>query len=1094
VDVEVVSGLGAGDPALPAPGRRAGSMQCPNCATELPDTAKFCLECGRDLRPRAGFASPAAYTPKHLAERILTTRAALEGERKQVTVVFCDIANSTPLAERVGPERMHALLNGFFELALAEVHRYEGTINQFLGDGFMALFGAPLAHEDDARRAVRAAVAIRRALRDRGSYAGLGPALELAVRIGVNTGLVVVGSIGDNLRMDYTAVGDTTNVAARLQQAAAPGEIVLAEATARLVRSDVRLAAAGALGVKGRSEPVVAYKVLGLAPTRSAFERAAERAFGRFVGRDAELRRLGAIVAEAQAGAGRFVRVVGEAGSGKSRLLYELRRTLGAAEMTTLEARCRSYGATIPYLPILDLVRGQCGIEELDPPDTMAHKVRGTLTALDLDADDRGPFLLRLLGIKDGTDALDDLASEVVRERTLEALRRLLLEGGRRRPLLVVLEDLHWIDDASEEYLVTLVEGLTASPVLIVATHRPDWRPRRPSPGAEEITLAPLGEEDSLTLLEAVVARARLPAALLRIILDRASGNPLFLEELARAVTEQGDPAATGTVPDTLRAVLSARLDRLPDALKRLLQTAAVLGREFPRRLLDAVWDGPGSLAAHLAELARLDFLHELSAGDDPAFAFNHALTQEVAYESLLTPHRQTLHETAARALEAGGEGRVEREWERLAYHWTRTARADKAVNALSRVAARALAAYANADAVAALREAEIHAERLTTDRERITLKLVLERSQAQFLLGQVQESVADVKACASLVARVGDPSLTAQYHFRIASGLGVLGDSPGAIEHAGRALEEARRAGDVAAEGKAQYILSRESFWSGDLVAGVEHGRHAVVLLERAGERWWLAMAHWARALSYVLLGRFDDALDSLMWSQTLADKLRDARLASQAAWTRGWIHATRGDWATGIEAGRRALELAPDDMTRALAEGFLGASHLERGDTAAALPLLESATVTFGRLHFRQLEGWFTILQAHAHVVTGDTERAAALVAGGAEIVRGVTFAPAIVEARVVEALVARARRQPAEAERMLQEAVSMAERLGARFFAARQRLTLAELAGARGDRATLARELATAHAEFQALGAPVWAARAADAGANRATSVSG
>src|SRR5512145_1048800 len=388
-------------------------MRCPNCATELPDSAKFCVECGRDLRPRPGFASPAAYTPRHLAERILTTRAALEGEHKQVTVLFCDIANSTPLAERVGPERMHALLNGFFELALGEVHRYEGTINQFLGDGFMALFGAPLAHEDDARRAVRAAVAIRRALRDRRSY-GPGPGAELAVRIGLNTGVVVVGSIGDNLRMDYTAVGDTTNVAARLQQAAAPGEIVIAEATARLVRGDVRLAGAGALSVKGKSDPVIAYRVLGLAPRRSAFEHAAERAFGRFVGRDDELRRLSALLAAAHAGAGRLVRVVGEAGAGKSRRPYELRRTLGSTEIITLEARCRAYGAAIPYLPILDLVRGQCGIEELDPPETIADRVRATLTELGLDADDRAPFLLHLLGVKAPDSALEDLTVEAV--------------------------------------------------------------------------------------------------------------------------------------------------------------------------------------------------------------------------------------------------------------------------------------------------------------------------------------------------------------------------------------------------------------------------------------------------------------------------------------------------------------------------------------------------------------------------------------------------------------------------------------------------------------------------------------------------------
>jgi class 3 adenylate cyclase/tetratricopeptide (TPR) repeat protein len=1057
-------------------------MRCPNCSTELPDSAKFCLECGRDLRPRPGFASPAAYTPRHLAERILTTRTALEGEHKQVTVLFCDIANSTPLAERVGPERMHALLNGFFELALAEVHRNEGTINQFLGDGFMALFGAPLAHEDDARRAVTAAVAIRRALRDRSSYAGLGPGAELAVRIGMNTGLVMVGSIGDNLRMDYTAVGDTTNVAARLQQAAAPGEIVIAEATARLVRSDVRLTAAGALSVKGKSDPVIAYKVLGLAPRRTAFEHAAERAFGRFVGRDDELRRLGAWLAEAQAGAGRLVRVVGEAGAGKSRLLYELRRTLGGTDMTTLEARCRAYGAAIPYLPILDLVRGQCGIEEIDPPETVAAKVRATLTRLGIDAAERAPFLLRLLGVKDDRGDLDDLTVETVRSRTVDALRRMLLEGSRRRPLLVVVEDLHWIDDASEEYLGTLVAGLGAASILMVATHRPDWQPRWTTPAcAEAIVLPPLGEADSLTLVQAVVARARLSESLTRMILDRASGNPLFLEELARAVAEQGDLAATPSVPDTLRALLSARMDRLPAAPKRLLQTAAVLGREFPRRLLEHVWDGPGSVAAHLAELARLDFLHELSAGDDPAYAFNHALTQEVAYESLLASQRDALHETAARSLESACEGRMEREWERLAYHWTRTPRADKAVEALRRVAARATAAYANAEAIAALREAETHAASLPADRERVTLELVLERSQAQFLLGQAQESLEDLRGRADLVERVDDPSLTAQYHFRLASALGILGDSPGAIDHAERALAEARRAGDGGTEGKAEYILARESFWSGDLRRSVDHGRRAVVLLERAGERWWLATAHWARALSYHLLGRFDEALDSATWARTIADKLRDPRLASQAACLTGWIHATRGDWATGIEAGRRALELAPDNMSRAIAEGFLGTSYVEKGDTAAALPLLERATETLNRLRLRQLEAFFTILQGLAHALRGDPERAGALSARGLEIVRGINFGPAIMEARVVESMVARARRDFPAATRALADALELAERIGARFLAAQMRLGLAEVAWAGGDRDATARHLAPAHAELQALAAPAWAARA-------------
>jgi class 3 adenylate cyclase/tetratricopeptide (TPR) repeat protein len=1060
-------------------------MRCPNCSTELPDTAKFCLECGRDVRGRAGFASPASYTPRHLAERILTTRAALEGEHKQVTVLFCDIANSTPLAERVGPERMHALLNGFFEVALGEVHRYEGTINQFLGDGFMALFGAPLAHEDDARRAVRAGVAIRRALRDRGSYGGLGGAAQLTVRLGLNTGLVVVGSIGDNLRMDYTAVGDTTNVAARLQQAAAPGEIVIAEATARLVRTDVRLVAAGAVDVKGRSEPVIAYKVVGLAPARSSYEHAAERVLGRFVGRDAELRRLGEALAAAQAGEGRLVRIVGEAGSGKSRLLYELRRSLGGTAMTTLEARCRSYGAAIPYLPILDLVRAQCGVEEVDRPETVATKVRTALGGLGLDADERAPFLLHLLGIKerDG-EGLGDLAPDMVRERTCDTLRLMLEGASRRQPLLIVFEDLHWIDDASADYLTRLVETLDEAPILVVATHRPDWQPPWPDDGqcAQAVVLPRLSEADSTALVEDVMARARVPDALVRTILHKADGNPFFLEELARAVAHgQGDPATAVTVPDTLRAVLGARLDRLPDALKRLLQTASVLGREFPRRLLEAVWEGPGSAPALLAELARLDFVHERTAGEDPAFAFNHALTQEVAYESLLTPHRQTLHASAAEALETACAGGVEREWERLAYHWTRTARADKAIEALSRVAARATAAYANAEAIAALREAETHAARLGADRERVTLRLALERSQAQFLLGQVQESLAELRALATLVDRVADPSLTAQYHFRVASALGVLGESAAATEHAGQALAEAEPIGDIATAGKAHYILARESFWSGDLHRGVDHGREAIVRLERAGERWWLAMAHWSRALSYAMLGDFDEALDSATWARTIADKLRDPRLASQAAWTSGWVHAIRGDWATSLEAGRRALEQAPDEMSRALAAGFVGAARVEAGDLDAALPLLEQASETFGRLRFRQLEGWLTILQSHIHATRGDLERATALHARGLDVVQGIQFGPALVEARVVEAQLAGARGDIASAREALTSALALTQRIGARFFAARMHLALAELAHTEADQPALTSHLREAHATFLALDTPIWAARA-------------
>jgi class 3 adenylate cyclase/tetratricopeptide (TPR) repeat protein len=1061
-------------------------MRCPNCSTELPDGAKFCLECGRDLRGRSEFASPAAYTPKHLAERILTSRAALSGERKQVTVLFCDLANSTSLAERVGPERMHALLNGFFELAMTEVHRYEGTINQFLGDGFMALFGAPLAHEDDARRAALAAFQIRRALKDRASYAGLGPGGELAVRMGLNTGLVVVGSIGDNLRMDYTAVGDTTNVAARLQQAAAPGDILISEATARLVRGEVRLLPTGALTVKGKSEPVSAYKILGLAPRQSAFEHAAERAYGRFVGRERELRRLGELLVRAQAGEGALVSVVGEAGAGKSRLLYEFRRSLGETDVTTLEARCRSHAATIPYLPVLDLVRGQCGLDERDPPDTVTGRVRATLAALGLDADDRAPYLLALLGIKEGAAAVGELPQEVVRARTVETLSRMLVAASRRRPLLVVVEDLHWVDAASEDFLRTLVGAIEDAPILLIGTHRSDWSPSWGTPECvTRIELPRLSEDESLALVADVVARTQLPPTLVHAILDRADGNPLFLEELSRAVAEQSASAQGLSVPDSLRAVLSARIDRLPDAPRQLLQTAAVLGREFPRTLLEATWDGPGSVAAHLAELARLDFLHEVHAGDDAVHAFNHALTQEVAYDGLLSGPRQALHEAAARALETDCADRKEREWDRLAYHWTRTTRADKAVEALRRVAARAMTSYAGAEAVAALREAETHAARLGADAERVTLEVALERAQAQFVMGQPGEVAADLEARAEAVTRLNDPSLTAQYHFRLAAVLGMLGRTRPAIDHAERALAEAERAGDDATAGKAHYALTRESFWSGDFQRGVEHGRQAIVRLERTGERWWLAMTNWMRALNYLELGRFDEALDSAAWVATLADKLGDPRLASYAAWVGGWAHSLRGEWETGIAAGRRAVELAPDELGRALAEAFLGIGYVEKEDAGAALPLLERAAATFERMQFPQLEGWLLFYQAQAHLLGGDRARATALVARGLEVVRGIRFAPAMVTARAVEAALARDRGDLDEAARLLGDALALCEQTDSRYAVGRVHLLLADVARARRDGDALGRHLAAAQGAFRAVGAPVWVARAEAAG---------
>jgi class 3 adenylate cyclase/predicted ATPase len=647
---------------------------------------------------------PLSYTPKHLAEKILTSRSALEGERKQVTVLFCDLTNSTPLAERIGPEAMHALLNRFFELALNEVHRYEGTINQFLGDGFMALFGAPIAHEDHARRGVLAALALQRTLQ--GAHLGEPYGVECAFRMGLNSGLVVVGSIGDNLRMDYSAIGDTTNLAARLQQLAEPGTILVSESTTRLVQGAVRLEALAPVQVKGKPEPVPIYKVIGTLPRRSPIASRSERTLSPFVGRERELAILDELLQQVESGQGQVVGVVAEAGGGKSRLLYEFRQRLPEKRVTSLEGRCLSYGSTIPYHPIVDLLRNNCALTENESPEHIAEKIHVALQEVGMDPEESAPYLLQLLGVKEGTESIAVLTPEAIRTHTFDTLKQMSLKGSQQRPLIIEIEDLHWIDHTSQEYLAAFVESLPGAAVLLLTTYRPGYRPPWLEKSyAMQLSLRSLTPQDSATMVHSTSHNTTLPAHLEQRIIEQAEGNPFFLEELTRAVIEHGDLQKDVAVPDTIQGVLMARIDRLPEAHKRLLQTASVLGREFAPRLLQALWEEPTPLEALLVDLKRLEFLYERARGEEPVYVFKHALTQEVAYDSCLTTRRRALHAAAGRALETlYPEWLVERS-EELAHHYTEAGITEKAVHYWHTAGQKAIERSAHLEATIHLRQ-----------------------------------------------------------------------------------------------------------------------------------------------------------------------------------------------------------------------------------------------------------------------------------------------------------------------------------------------------------------------------------------------------
>ena len=1071
-------------------------LVCAQCQHPNPPHSKFCSACGQALttnalvQARDSNAAPVVYTPRHLAEQILTTRSALEGERKQVTVLFCDLPDSVGLARRLGPERMHVLLNRFFELALHAVHRYGGTVNQFLGDGLMALFGAPLAHEDHARRGVLAAQELHDSLQQhqedfrylQGQLSHEAPH-QLQVRMGLHTGTVVVGSIGDNLRMDYTAVGDTTNLAARFQQLAEPGAILISDTTAKLVQDEVRVDALGPVYVKGITDPVRVYKVIGWGPRRSALAMRLARILSRFVGRERELRTLHEILGQVERGQGMVVGVVAEPGMGKSRLLYEFLQSLAEKDMAYLTGHCVSYGSMMPYLPVLDMLRQQCGITEGDSPEAVVERVEQYLQHSGLTSAADLAYVLHLLGVKNGTEHLALLASETVKSRTFDCLWHILRARSKQQPLILVVEDLHWVDQSSQDFLTMLVENLPGNAILLLASYRPGYQP--PWIGKSYVTqmalpcLTPL---DSLNVVYSVLQQETLPQALAQMILARADGNPLFLEELTRALMEHGSVLGDAPVPDTIQGVLMARIDRLPDAPKRLLQAAAVLGRTFAAPLLRAIWEEPEDIERCLGELKRLEFLYEENRGGEAVYVFRHALTQDVAYDSLLTRRRQHLHAAAAHALEHVHAERLEEAYDRLAYHYSKAEDVAKAIMYLSLFADKVAREHAHVEAILALRGALAHSARLPVDGEQTRLRLDLHWRLALSLsaLGRYQETLDLLRQQQDELARLQDTTLAGRYALLQSQTASYLGDWSQAAQIAQQAVAAAEQVHDDLTLAQACHVLAMERYWTGHPAQGVEYSERAITALAGSGEDYRLGMAYFVLALNALSLGRFDEALQAAGRASTIGEALSDRRLQTFAAWTTGWAQATRGAWEAGIAACQQALESSSDPLNTAFALGWLGYAYLEKGDATAAIAPLEQATQSLHQFGYRRLEGLYTTLLGEAHLLCGERDTARHLARQGLAIASETPYRFGTAWAQRALGRMAQADGDLAAAEQCLKEALSTFAAMQARFEVGRTHLALAELALAQDYREAVTLHLSAAHQLFTALNVPVYVAR--------------
>ena len=550
--------------------------------------------------------APLTYTPPHLTEKILASRAALEGERKQVTILFADLKDSTELIRDLDPEAAQQLLDPALRHMMEAVHRYEGTVNQVLGDGIMALFGAPIAHEDHALRACYAALAMQAAMRESTEEVRRTHGLEMRIRVGLNSGEVVVRAIGNDLHMDYSAVGQTTHLAARMEQLATPGSVRMTAATLRLVEGLVRVDALGQVPVKGLAEPVEVFELVGASAIRGRLQASIARGLTRFVGREREIETMGQTLARSAAGNGQVVAVVGEAGVGKSRLMYEFVHSHRTEGWLVLESASVSYGKATPYFPIIDLLKRYAHVEEHDDARTIRARVTGQVLTLDEPLQEAIPALLSLLNALPEDSSFQKLDPPQRRQRTLDALKRVLLRESRAQPLVLVFEDLHWIDSETQALLDTLVESLPTARLLLLVNYRPEYQHGW---GGKtyytQLRLDPLPPASAEELLQALLGNDPSFEPLKQLLIARTEGNPFFLEESVRALVETGvlvgepgahrlvKPLDSLQVPATVQAVLAARIDRLPSEEKRLLQTAAAVGTEVAFSLLQAIAELP---------------------------------------------------------------------------------------------------------------------------------------------------------------------------------------------------------------------------------------------------------------------------------------------------------------------------------------------------------------------------------------------------------------------------------------------------------------------------------------------------------------------
>ena len=700
---------------------------CPDCGAELRPKAKFCDECGAKLLEAAPtptevderLAKLQSFMPKGLVDKILSTKGQIEGERKIVTVLFADMQGSSAITQKFDPEVVSAITSDFFSILGEVVYKYEGSIDRLMGDGMMVIFGAPVVHENDPQRAIFSALEMQEELEKLNEELEQKAGISIRMRVGINTGTVVVDNIGSDLRMEYTAIGDMVNMASRLEKLAPVGGVLVGESTYRLTNRLFDFSAPKSIPVIGWEEPVATYEVIKAKDEPQLIRGIPEIGRTKFVGREKELGILKEKSAEVESGKGQVVSIVGEPGIGKTRLVYEFMSGIEEIEAQLLTGSCLSYGTTTAYLPFTDILKRMCDIRLGDTEESAKAKLRETIEGIEPQLREDVPIIGSLLSLPFGREEIEDginvesLESEQRKYVTFRSVRRVLLAASQKKPLILVFEDVHWIDSLSIELLTSLVQGIANVPMGIIAVYRPElshtWGGKS---YYTQINLSPLSDSESQQLVESVLQIPEFPGEIRDIILSKSEGNPFFAEEVIRTLIDAGILMREGQawkatrdieqidVPDTIQEVIMARIDALEEGTKRVLQCASVIGRSFLVGLLEKVLEMRENLERSLQRLEHLELIYEKSMLPELEYIFKHALTQEVAYDSLLIRRRKEYHERVGRAIEEAYPDRLEEFYEVLAYQYLQSDNSEKSVEYLMKAGNKARRTYSNQEAI----------------------------------------------------------------------------------------------------------------------------------------------------------------------------------------------------------------------------------------------------------------------------------------------------------------------------------------------------------------------------------------------------------